>query len=277
MEGWDWKEHLGLIIAGVSASLVVARLYGVAGFQIDTALAILQASGPANVVLGTAVSLAPLVLYYALAFVVVVISQIVISRRRPTVVEIAITAAVGISAIAILPPSAFLAALCAVVLGGAIFAGEVYLERRRKRRPKRGAKPANEPAKSTDREGAASNTSTDAMRWLGHWPMSLRWMVGLFVGTLLPFTVLGSTPWVPSEALELRGAAPRTGYVLGRDGNDLIVLTDEPRSVMRVPVSNIESRTICSYETARPWLGFSTNDPIIPALVVPTDAYPPCP
>jgi hypothetical protein len=62
-------------------------------------------------------------------------------------------------------------------------------------------------------------------------------VLALFIGS--------DQPWLPAEAIEVRGNETLVGYVLDKDDTDLVVLAQADRTVVRLDRSDVQAREIC--------------------------------
>jgi len=74
----------------------------------------------------------------------------------------------------------------------------------------------------------------------------------LYGGLTIAFVCLASLmpPWWPAERLEMKEGKDRAAYVIGEDGNELIVLDEETRKLERMPSDEIERRSYCRTSNA---------------------------
>jgi hypothetical protein len=54
------------------------------------------------------------------------------------------------------------------------------------------------------------------------------------------------TPWMPPERIQLEDRSTMTGYVVGRDGDDLIILIERTRLMRRVDEAEVADRVFCT-------------------------------
>jgi hypothetical protein len=71
-------------------------------------------------------------------------------------------------------------------------------------------------------------------------------------GLLIPMAAItvfaDDEPWLPAETIAVEGRSSIVGYVLGTEGDSLVVLTDDERLVQRIDVADIMSRRVCQPE-----------------------------
>ena len=81
---WEWKEHIPLLIGCLSLLFVGARLFSISGGDLETADAILQASGTATIIIGAFMPLiGPIFLVVGVALSIVLISGSSLVDFRP--------------------------------------------------------------------------------------------------------------------------------------------------------------------------------------------------
>lgn len=72
-------------------------------------------------------------------------------------------------------------------------------------------------------------------------------MLGVLAFSALAALVilLADRPWFPSERILPYGRTPFTGYVLRADSDEVAVLADDSRRLVRVNAGDVQSRTFC--------------------------------
>lgn len=75
---------------------------------------------------------------------------------------------------------------------------------------------------------------------------SFKWTLGVLVVLNLLFAIEDEM-WLPSERVEVAGAT-YVGYVLATSDDDLVLLMDDPRTIMRLGVRAGLTRTLCELE-----------------------------
>lgn len=93
----------------------------------------------------------------------------------------------------------------------------------------------------------------------------------VFFGVQALVLMLDTRPWLAAERLHLDGQAPVTGYVIKADADELVVLDEESRQLVRLDGAKVTSRRYC--EVGSPERGFFT--PTL-ALLVDPEPYPRC-
>jgi hypothetical protein len=91
-------------------------------------------------------------------------------------------------------------------------------------------------------------------------------------GTLALVILLTAPPWLPAERIFADGQPSIIGYVLHADQDELVVLTDGARKLVRIEGSKVQSRRFCRVRPGAPsWLG----RPVLSFLYQPP-FYPEC-
>lgn len=83
------------------------------------------------------------------------------------------------------------------------------------------------------------------------------------------FVVIGAQPWWPVEAVTIMGEKPQMAYVVGRDGDELVLLTGA-HHIRRVPSASVVERGLCTRST-----GVLFRNPTV--VFWRASAYPTCP
>jgi len=206
-----FHDHSALVIAVATFSLVVLRILAVARFDVQVALALLQAADPAKLLLALAVSLAPTcgTALSVLAGAAIVLG-IVQGRARRYFLSFA--------------AGAILLAVYAAPVGGFIFGGIM------------GVAIALATWVFTRRQRASGAS-------LGSTGMTfIDWLV--FGGFAISI-VLQAIPWVPSERLTFGDGTATAGYVVSEEAGWTRILSVE-RAIVVVPSTKITARELCS-------------------------------
>lgn len=234
-----WRSHLALLVSSLVIGSVILRILGATKGDLNATFAILDAADPVKVGTGSLVSL--LVLLGPIGTAGFAYFMWRMHRLRGSVpAACQATFAVFVLPVVTLTPWTY------VVIG---VVGFGLLAWRRVRQ---------------DKNGPPGTDDSDD---------------GLSDGTLLAFAVLGLSmlgifalpPWWPSEALELQDGTSVVGYVFAGEGEELVVLDEETRTVRRVPTSSVRSREYCSTSNAL------DEVPSLMELAQADESYPRCP
>jgi hypothetical protein len=77
--------------------------------------------------------------------------------------------------------------------------------------------------------------------------------VGVAIATLIAFNTvqiffLREDLWLPAESISTTSGPPFSGYALGRDGSDLVVLREDDRRVVILKESEVTRRQLCNLD-----------------------------
>lgn len=243
MPALEWRNHLGLLIGVAASTIICFKLLAVAGWDSTTALGILSASGTANVLIGTLLTVLPL-LYGAFAFLAMPIIERNLKRRTPVERSAArlLETWPAILLMFIVPVGLLLAFIGYLVLTIVLS----IIQRIRARRP------ATKNRKSV----AAGGEIPSRFEALS---AGLAGLVILLFGSL-------STPWVPPETV-VTSSGEQTAYVLKNEGDSTTVLLAESRALLRLEAGAVTGR-YC--ERSGGWW----NEPILQLFE--GDKYPIC-
>lgn len=214
------QAHLTLVITGALFLIFVLKVYSVARGNLQTAKAILSATGPSQAVLGIALTLGPPAFISAMSGLllgVLIALRATLSRIfRLGTLPLAIVFLVAMRA----PTSAM-----GVILGAAVLTiafGDRLM---------RGGTATSEP--------------------LAPWTLLLKG----WIAVLVLLIALDDEPWLPAQTIKTTSARATTGYVLREDSDILIYLRNSDRAVVRVPADSIEAVAYCqSVPKGRPLL-----------------------
>lgn len=84
--------------------------------------------------------------------------------------------------------------------------------------------------------------------------IQIAWIIiGVLTAIYVSVPLLTSTAWRPAERLALSDGSSQVGYVVG-EGDWTTVLIENPRRIVRIKLSTIESRTVCQvHPTSTTW------------------------
>jgi hypothetical protein len=80
-------------------------------------------------------------------------------------------------------------------------------------------------------------------------------------------SLLSDASWLPAEEFEVKGGGVSVGYVLDETDEELLMLREHDREVVRLQRKNVHSRKTCELDDASRPLAFSFN---------PGPSYPRC-
>jgi hypothetical protein len=213
------KGHAALVAVLTSAALTAARLLAISRFDVNTAATILQVSGTGVAIAGTALSLLP----FALVLVVCVLAMVVFVD--PTLLDLApgraqVALWVGLGATLCLAAGTL---FVLTVLFIVVAAGVGHYLRGR--------------GLDTDVGSALSGSRL------------LRAQATALLAVLVLTPIVLQRPWLPEQAVVLRGDTTRVGYLLGDADGRLAIMNEADRSVSFVDPEAVLDRYLC---TTRP-------------------------
>lgn len=236
--------NVGAFIGVVALVLVAGRLLIVSGYSFETAYALIQETGAANVGLGAMLAFLPFVAALCW-FVAFILAGLSFWRQRagrawwrwPVL-------------ILLLGPASFMVPIGYMVplllLGLMVMAEE----------------------RRASAQGNGSNRSYTARTGV-----SVLLAIAAF-----PLLTSGN-PWLAPERVQLTGQRPFTAYVLSTENGTVALLKHEPREVLRVDEDRVQSRRICSFQDGKGrWDRFwdVAGAPLWTQRTEKPD-YPPCP
>lgn len=207
----DWLPWTA-VGAGV---YVAARLLFIARFDVSTAATILQASGTATLVAGTALSLLPFALpFVSLAFALAVFwdSSLLGANRALSrfLLTLSLVALVAITTL-----------LVAILTLGLVVVIAAFSGRVRDEIP----------------DGGVSQLVARSR--------SLRIAMTIFASLLFLAPIIQQRPWFPLEYMATSEGAVVVGYVLGETQGHVAVMEQDDRSIVLVDIEDISDRGIC--------------------------------
>lgn len=249
---WNWKEHIPLLITGISILFISIRLLSVANYDFETADGILQSSGTASVVIG---ALIPTIGYITLPAALSLGAMLTIGEidksSRPFAWVLA--AFLFVASVFVAPASAF----AITVFWGLLLLIVVLVARRQSRSQEKNPRTRLSSRKSRTRKLPIYTIAA--------------WTIFIVINT-----AVNSVPWLPAEVIVSGRMRPFTGFVLGETVSDVTILTSQTRQIVHVAPSAIISRTVCRQRGVA-YGGFFVET--IPTLIGGPDnsGYPTCP
>lgn len=217
---WGLANNLykgALVFGGISTILIALRLLSAAKANPETAYGILQASGTANVIIGTVLSLIPSIALIGASCLVLdrIFSKFSKSPELDQAAELGIwTSICALFLIALFTiPFRYWEVPAAVVV--ALILARIFRQRIEDARKKK-----------TGRHVAKA-------------------VAGLIAGLFLLGVIL-SPPWMPAEKLTFTNAKPVTGYVLDQSQSGLTVLAVDSRQILYYGPKDLATEAACS-------------------------------
>jgi hypothetical protein len=227
------REHLTLVVSIAGGIAIIVRLLSAAALQPETALIILQTQGTSAVIVGTLLPV--LALLPGMVAIIVLLSTFGTRPINTGRLTIGLCLLAFTAMMVPLGTIAMLAVLPLVIVA-------IYFVRR-------ALNQALFRLARRARDQVRLHKLADTLRYLDEFRErtgridNLRGGA-LISGGLLVIVLFGSPPWLPTERID-GPTGPITGYVLA-DGNDeLIVLQDSPRIVVRLPAAETK-RAYCT-------------------------------
>lgn len=218
------RDHLGMCASAGISLLVSLKLLASAGYDVNTASAIVQVAGTPQILLGTLVSILPSLTAALLLVLVTRYWRWYWSRTsvERSAIGLAVTLP-GLFVLSMTPLSVAIAVVLSLVL---LFIAGACLALVQKRARRRGRVEGVSEA-----EESISNTERKAVSAAG------------FAGVVV---IALQSPWLPTEAITVAGEAPITAYVVGERGEDTVLLEKGRGKGLRVvPTLEVE-RSLCS-------------------------------
>jgi hypothetical protein len=211
-----YRDHVGAIVALVSALVVVVRLWSVARFDPRVAYALLAVSVAPNILVGIA-AVALTSALPATAFVMALSALAYARTRRPFTKRLVITIALVLGSIVFSPTSVVLLFLVVTIVMIVAFGIAWVVGTRLAFRG-----PGNE----------ASFDSVSLASYI---------MVIAVLAT-------SSTPWLPPERLTMTNGSTIAGYVAGNEEPWMVVLTNPSRQILYLDPQMVSTRTLCAVD-----------------------------
>ena len=211
-----FKDHPAITLGLLSAALIAARLLSISRFDVSTAATILEVSGVATAVAGTALTLLPFAI--ALATVVLAVTVFVddqLIEIAPFLLRVLFALAVGATLFLTALPLAVTTLIIVIVI--AVIG----------RLARRG-----DPNVRIGEVVASSRV--------------LRIQATILVVALALAPIVLQRPWLPVQAVTFTNGDITVGYVLGDSANQLVLMSDIDRTIQFIDPMKIEERHICS-------------------------------
>ena len=228
----DWRGiargHIGLLVSTAAGAVIVARLLLISGYNYETAVTLLVTQGTATVIFGSLLGVAyvlPTAFFMTLLFIAVREQY-----ETGTVSAGVVVAYYVVGAIAVVTSPLVIAgtiALCmAFVTVEVVRAVREHADARTQREP--GA--VREDPDHYTRYAAARN------------------IIALWAVVVGAQVLIAAPPWMPAERVQVGGDEGKdaiVGYVLENANDEIVVLKDSPREVVRLKNPDGFDRTYC--------------------------------
>lgn len=227
-------DHLGLAVSALLGLIVVLRLLVLAAWDIPTAEAVLQHAGAGNVVLSAVIGATPAILELAMGFVTA--TPIYLWRRDGEASRnwISIAVLAFTFSLTFVTPFA-IGMMLALWLAAFVFG-------------------------KSDRTAGTDGVAVTRQS-----------VINVFAGVLLSTFVIGQSPWLPRESIEIGERDAFAGFVLsGGHDSTWVVLHVDPRRIEFIPPGRSRERGLCGGDDGwlfRPvidWIGGDGSRPDYP-------------
>ena len=209
------KDHSALIAGVLGAALIAGRLLAISRFDVNTAATILQVAGVGTAVAGTALTLLPLALVVATCTVAVLVfldgSILHLPVRADLLFIFLATATLSLA-------PAELALISVAIVVATIGVGIVARKR---------------------------GHPIDIRRTLEE--SRLLRAQSILLGVLIAMTpIVLQRPWLPVQSVTFRDGSTTVGYVLGESEGQIVVMSDQDRTITFLDPKEIRKREICT-------------------------------
>lgn len=233
-------QHVGLIISGVLTIFLLFKILAVAGWNPNTAMGIVAASGTTNVLISAAFTILPTMYGFLVIAALPRINERVELRKRNSTERAAFRMLETWPFTILMFIVPFYLVFGILLLLGLEIASKTIA---RRRSPKKAPRPEDGIGRFE-----ANSVAVAAAVWL-------------------VFTGLAS-PWLPTEIVRTNSEQSMVGYVLSSDGGTTVVLLDRPRRLERFDTAGLMLQ-YC--EKPSQWVLRP------PVQLFSNPAYPPCP
>lgn len=243
-------EHLALIVSVVVGSSIVIRVFASARYDPVTAMALVQAAGVGTAALGGLLASLPVFAFGGFFLLLVDAAKSISAAPSSERSLRGIFLGAGAVICALLMPVGLL------VLATLACAARSLQWLIQRRRPSR---------KRSDSDSAKKEPPKLVMAGVS---------IVLGLGSVQLVVAYFGQPWVPSETIDVRDKKDFKGYVLSESADEVVVLRDDSRRIVRIKKSELTKRSLCRGDLA------SGDGTSLAALLVREskgDDYPECP
>lgn len=215
----DWAAHIGVIISFSGTVIVVVKLLAVAGWDQNTAFAILEKSGTGNVLIGTLLASMPTLITLTLIAYTPRIEGFIAGKNPAERGALRLLQVSVLTVIVHIVSMAYFFSITGTVAAYHLSA----IMRRRKSNITTVRKRAG---KYNGKDQSVTNLEATTV-----------------FAAIVIFTSLGSlsTPWMPAEEYNTQNEN-FTGYVLFDNNEDAYVLNQQSRDVMKINSTNLTGK-----------------------------------
>lgn len=289
--------HLGSLFAGLVTVFIVLKVLAVSHFEITTALGIVAESGTASLLVGTLIWSLPSILVALFFGLLVIFDDDATPEPDRRFYRIAgwVVAAVAVLTHPVATGLGFLGLAWSAMgvspgVGGRKYremddaqsaANEVLLARAKSLRERLEAASKAEGAspehlrvdlRRINEHLAQLRAEIFVLQLRRRWTKDLLRGLVVIYATLTVYQLLTDAPWLPAEHITLDDQAAITGYVLKAESDEVVILDDGSRELVRIERADLQDRRYCVVHWPdRTWFG----RPII-SLFYETPSYPRC-
>lgn len=234
-----WQDHIGLIASILLATIIVLKVYAVAGWNSTTATGIIAANGTTNVIIGSLLASLPIVYWFLFVFALPKLEQKLELKNKTTVEKYAVFTHTWPILLFLFIVPLYLVFVAMTLLLGIILVSLFQNKRKSRNREK-------------------------------HYVS--RFEANTILLSSIAIAIFSSlhTPWLPPQIIDIPDRSSQTGYVLSNNDRFSEVLLDRPRQLIRIGADTVNSTKYCevsSHWTTRTLyqaLGDEPNYPTCP-------------
>jgi hypothetical protein len=255
------RAHIGLVLGAAGSAIILARLLLVSAFNHETAVSLLTMQGTGTAVLGSLLSITPVIPFAALLVVVYLAALSV--ERTGDIPDGYVAPYLALTVVTVLTAPLVLAGVVAVA------AVAIGYTRYGARRTVTSARSADCGARSGEPPTLSNGGRAQHAPWV-------RRHIAMWFITVGGLALASAPPWLPAERVTIGKGGEQisvVGYVLQESDDELVVLLDSPREVMRYSSDQGFRRSFCEI----PYGLIAGGRPLITYLIPSTPPkYPTC-
>lgn len=209
-----WQDHIGLIASVLLATVIVLKVYAVAGWNPTTATGIIAANGTTNVIIGSLLASLPIAYWFLFVFALPRLEQKLELKNKTTVEKYAVFTHTWpiLLFLFIVPLYLVFVALTLLLVIILVF----LFQNKRK-------------SKSREKHHVS------------------RFEANTVLLSSIAIAIFSSlqVPWLPPQIINIPGKGDQTAYVLSSNDRFSEVLLDRPRQLVKVKTDTINSAKYC--------------------------------
>lgn len=251
-----WVDHLGLAVSGVIAVIIAARVLAVAHYSPTTALVLISTVGTGQLLVGALVKAFP----FGLMVISLVLQSFWVGSRAEDKRLATWGLAGAATLLVVFAPWTVVVVTAALTLLTLTPILRTLLS----------------PSLSTSRREylafllrGSSETDTQPSQGVH---------VGVFIALLVLWFASTQDAWLPAERLDLPTGVV-SGYVLGTQDSEYVVLVAGDRHIMRIPATSVRARAYCRETRQTLWSEMESQPPLFALALgsIKSVRYPACP